>query len=67
MTWNSPSKKPERLRHIVVQTNYGFMCGFRDYNGMFTPYNPFSGNVLRALRNGDVRLIRWRYKYETKV
>ena len=63
--WHSPEEIPEKHKYLVVQTNYGFMCGFQDYNGLFTPYEPYRGNVLRALQNkNSVRLIRWRYKYK---
>lgn len=63
--WHSPEEIPEKHVHLVIHTNYGFMCGFRDYNGYFTPYTSYRGNVFRALRNkNNVRLIRWRYKYE---
>lgn len=62
--FHTKEEKPDIRRTIIAHTNYGFMVGYRDFNGLFTPQFPFGSNVLRALRNrANVKLIRWRYKY----
>lgn len=62
--WHTKEEKPDMFKSIIAQTNYGFMVGYRDYNGLFTPMTPLGSNVIRALRNrGNVRLIRWRYRF----
>ncbi len=69
MDWKPATELPEVKATLIVQTNYGYMSGYRDVNGLFTPYDPIAGNVMRMLRHPEkpCYAIRWRYKFPQVV